>query len=236
MRICRTTCPSACRPVSRPGTGPGLAKARAQSRDLGAEGLMLKAPRRALPRGPQEGRLVEMESRSPYHQRGDDLRAGGIGSACDALHRFHLRRVGWQPAGPLHQGLFRPGGGGGGTDAEFNEITRWVRKNTTDRFGPVRAVRPEHVFEIAFEGIQKSTRHKSGVRPALPPHGPLAPRQAAGGGQHARRSQGDAGPVRLNPRPIIQPLQVGNPPWSGGPDVDAQPVEVATWVLRSSPA
>jgi DNA ligase-1 len=54
------------------------------------------------------------------------------------------------------------------TDAEFAEITRWVRKNTTDRFGPVRAVRPEHVFEIAFEGIQKSTRHKSGVALRFP--------------------------------------------------------------------
>jgi DNA ligase-1 len=54
------------------------------------------------------------------------------------------------------------------TDAEFAEITRWVRKNTTDRFGPVRAVKPEHVFEIAFEGIQKSTRHKSGVALRFP--------------------------------------------------------------------
>jgi DNA ligase-1 len=54
------------------------------------------------------------------------------------------------------------------TDAEFAEITRWVRKNTTDRFGPVRAVRPEHVFEIAFEGIQESTRHKSGVALRFP--------------------------------------------------------------------
>jgi len=54
------------------------------------------------------------------------------------------------------------------TDAEFNEITRWVRKNTLDRFGPVRAVKPEHVFEIAFEGIQKSTRHKSGVALRFP--------------------------------------------------------------------
>jgi DNA ligase-1 len=43
-----------------------------------------------------------------------------------------------------------------------------VRKNTTDRFGPVRAVSPEHVFEIAFEGIQKSTRHKSGVALRFP--------------------------------------------------------------------
>ncbi|KNX42684.1 putative DNA ligase-like protein [Roseovarius tolerans] len=54
------------------------------------------------------------------------------------------------------------------TDAEFRQITAWVRKNTTERFGPVRQVRPEHVFEIAFEGIQASSRHKSGVALRFP--------------------------------------------------------------------
>ncbi|MCB0640231.1 MAG: ATP-dependent DNA ligase, partial [Phaeodactylibacter sp.] len=54
------------------------------------------------------------------------------------------------------------------TDAEFQEITNWVRKNTIERFGPVRSVPPEHVFEIAFEGINRSTRHKSGVALRFP--------------------------------------------------------------------
>ena len=54
------------------------------------------------------------------------------------------------------------------TDAEFRQITAWVRRNTTERFGPVRQVRPEHVFEIAFEGIQSSPRHKSGVALRFP--------------------------------------------------------------------
>jgi DNA ligase-1 len=54
------------------------------------------------------------------------------------------------------------------TDAEFREITAWVRKNTLERYGPVRAVRPEHVFEIAFEGIQESPRHKSGIALRFP--------------------------------------------------------------------
>lgn len=54
------------------------------------------------------------------------------------------------------------------TDAEFREITAWVRKNTLQRFGPVRQVRPEHVFEIAFEGIHESPRHKSGVALRFP--------------------------------------------------------------------
>ena len=54
------------------------------------------------------------------------------------------------------------------TDAEFREITRWVRSNTQQRFGPVRQVAPEHVFEIAFEGIHESPRHKSGVALRFP--------------------------------------------------------------------
>ena len=54
------------------------------------------------------------------------------------------------------------------TDKEFGEITAWVRKNTIGRFGPVRSVTPFHVFEIAFEGIQASKRHKSGVALRFP--------------------------------------------------------------------
>ena len=54
------------------------------------------------------------------------------------------------------------------TDKEFREITAWVRKNTTERFGPVRAVTPHQVFEIAFEGIAASPRHKSGVALRFP--------------------------------------------------------------------
>ncbi|MCB0669210.1 MAG: ATP-dependent DNA ligase, partial [Saprospiraceae bacterium] len=54
------------------------------------------------------------------------------------------------------------------TDVEFQEITKYVRENTLDRFGPVRAVVPNLVFELAFEGIQASKRHKSGVALRFP--------------------------------------------------------------------
>ena len=54
------------------------------------------------------------------------------------------------------------------TDPEFFEITKFVRENTLERFGPVRAVKPTLVFELAFEGIQASTRHKSGVALRFP--------------------------------------------------------------------
>ena len=54
------------------------------------------------------------------------------------------------------------------TDAEFRAITTWVNKHTLERFGPVRRVPPELVFEIGFEGIQASTRHKSGIALRFP--------------------------------------------------------------------
>lgn len=54
------------------------------------------------------------------------------------------------------------------TDLEFQEISRFVRKNTIERFGPVHSVHPELVFELAFEGIQESKRHKSGIALRFP--------------------------------------------------------------------
>ncbi len=60
----------------------------------------------------------------------------------------------------------------GFTDAELKEIDKFVRDNTIERFGPVRSVRAEAhkglVFEVAFEGLQRSTRHKSGVAMRFP--------------------------------------------------------------------
>lgn len=54
------------------------------------------------------------------------------------------------------------------TDAEIKKVDQFVKKNTLDRFGPVRQVKPELVFEIAFEGIARSPRHKSGVAVRFP--------------------------------------------------------------------
>ena len=54
------------------------------------------------------------------------------------------------------------------TDAEFSQITAWVAKHTLERFGPVRRVTPELVFELGFEGIQQSPRHKSGIALRFP--------------------------------------------------------------------
>jgi len=54
------------------------------------------------------------------------------------------------------------------TDAEFRQVDAWIKKNTLERFGPVRSVTPFHVFEIAFEGIAPSSRHKSGIATRFP--------------------------------------------------------------------
>jgi DNA ligase-1 len=54
------------------------------------------------------------------------------------------------------------------TDKELEMVDQFVKKNTLEKFGPVRTVKPELVFEIGFEGIQESARHKSGVALRFP--------------------------------------------------------------------
>ena len=56
----------------------------------------------------------------------------------------------------------------GFTDAELLKLDRFVRNNTIEKFGPVRAVRPALVFEVAFDAVQASGRHKSGVAMRFP--------------------------------------------------------------------
>jgi DNA ligase-1 len=54
------------------------------------------------------------------------------------------------------------------TDAEFRKVDDFIKKNTLERFGPVRSVTPQLVFEIGFEGISLSKRHKSGIATRFP--------------------------------------------------------------------
>ncbi len=54
------------------------------------------------------------------------------------------------------------------SDAEILELDRWIRAHTLERFGPVRSVEPVHVFELGFEGVNRSGRHKSGVAVRFP--------------------------------------------------------------------
>ena len=54
------------------------------------------------------------------------------------------------------------------TDKKKKKVDQFIKQNTLERFGPVRQVKPELVFEIAFEGIAPSSRHKSGVAVRFP--------------------------------------------------------------------
>jgi DNA ligase 1 len=54
------------------------------------------------------------------------------------------------------------------TDAEVRRVDYFVKNNTLEKFGPVRTVKPKLVFEIGFEGINASTRHKSGIAVRFP--------------------------------------------------------------------
>src|SRR3954447_23171327 len=54
------------------------------------------------------------------------------------------------------------------TDAEIRRVDAFVRRHTLEKFGPVRTFQPELVFELAFEGLQRSPRHKSGIAVRFP--------------------------------------------------------------------
>ena len=139
-----------------------LAEVRETSREMGAEGLMLKRLDSPYLSGRKKGDWwkwkvdpLVIDAVMVYAQQGHGRRANLFTDFTFAV---------WDgnqlvPFTKAYSGL---------TDEEFRKITHWVRRNTLQRFGPVRHVRPEHVFEIAFEGIQESPRHKSGVALRFP--------------------------------------------------------------------
>jgi DNA ligase-1 len=136
--------------------------ARAKSRDAGVEGFMLKR----LGSGYPVGRITciwwkwkidpyTIDAVLIYAQRGHGRRA--------ALYTDYTFAV-WSegalvPFAKAYSGL---------TDQEIRQVDNFVRQNTLERFGPVRSVKPELVFELAFENIQRSTRHKSGIAVRFP--------------------------------------------------------------------
>src|ERR1700682_5850384 len=98
-----------------------------------------------------------------YAQRGHGKRSSYYS---DYTFGVWTRGDGGEELGPVGKAYF------GFTDEELLQIDRFVRRNTTDRFGPVREVvhEPDHglVLEVAFEGLQRSTRHKSGLAMRFP--------------------------------------------------------------------
>jgi DNA ligase-1 len=149
-------------PVVKAASWEELTKIRDESRRRKVEGFMLKrlaSPFRVgRPRGDWWKWKIDpltVDAVMIYAQRGTGKRA--------SLYTDYTFAV-WNngelvPFAKAYSGL---------TDKEIRRVDRFVRDNTIETFGPVRSVTPKLVFELGFEGIQKSSRHKSGVAVRFP--------------------------------------------------------------------
>jgi DNA ligase-1 len=140
-----------------------LAAARAESRERGVEGLMLKAAGSSYQVGRRKGAWwkwkvepLTVDAVMIYAQAGSGRRATLFTDYTFAVWDEERHLV---PIAKAYSGL---------SDTEINTLNRWIRANTLERFGPVRSVAAEQVFELAFEGINASSRHKSGVALRFP--------------------------------------------------------------------
>jgi DNA ligase-1 len=139
-----------------------LATERLRSRDFLSEGIMLKRKNSIYRDGRRRGDwwkwkidALTVDAVMIYAMRGHGRRSN--------LYTDYTFAV-WDdgqlvPFAKAYSGL---------TDEEINKVDYWIKQNTIERFGPVRSVKPELVFELAFEGIQKSSRHKSGLALRFP--------------------------------------------------------------------
>ena len=135
---------------------------RMQSREHNAEGLMLKRKDSTYDVGRVRGTWWKwkvapytIDAVLLYAQKGHGKRAGLFTDYTFAL---------WDdgklvPFAKAYSGL---------DDAEIRQVDRFVREHTTEAFGPVRSVTPKLVMELAFEGLQRSSRHKSGIATRFP--------------------------------------------------------------------
>lgn len=161
-----------------------MAERKAAARDEEAEGLMLKRRDSPYGVGRKKGdwwkwkvNPFTVDAVLLYAQRGHGRRA--------SLYTDYTFAV-WRDFDPSVDASGEEAGGGSGggngrrelvpfakaysglTDKEIRRVDNFVRRNTLERFGPVRSVKPELVFEIAFEGIRRSSRHKSGIAVRFP--------------------------------------------------------------------
>jgi len=139
-----------------------LAETRKQSRQMNAEGIMLKRKSSAYLVGRKVGDWwkwkidpLTIDCVMIYAQKGHGRRSNLYTDYTFAV-KDGDKLVSFTKA---YSGL---------TDKEFAEVDNFVKRNSIEKFGPVRTVKPELVFEIAFEGIAASNRHKSGVALRFP--------------------------------------------------------------------
>jgi DNA ligase-1 len=136
--------------------------ARREAREVGAEGLMLKRLSSGYGVGRRRGDWwkwkvdpLTVDAVLIYAQPGSGKRAGLFTDYTFGIWEgSHL-----VPFAKAYTGL---------TDEEIRKVDAFVRRNTLEKFGPVRTVKPELVFELHFEGIQRSSRHKSGIAVRFP--------------------------------------------------------------------
>jgi len=139
-----------------------LAATRATSRDINAEGIMLKRKTSIYQVGRKVGDWwkwkidpLTIDAVMIYAQKGSGRR-----STLYTDYTFAVKDDDKLiPFTKAYSGL---------SDKEFAQVDNFVKRNSLEKFGPVRTVKPELVFEIAFEGIAASNRHKSGVALRFP--------------------------------------------------------------------
>lgn len=158
----------------------GLAAAREGSRERRVEGLMLKHRESAYGIGRTVGAWwkwkvapLSVDAVLIYAQAGHGRRANLYTD-----YSFAVWNRAPRDAAEAEAALDSTGGEltlvpfakaySGLTDEEIKRVDREIRKMTVEKFGPVRRVRPTMVFELGFEGIQASTRHKSGIAVRFP--------------------------------------------------------------------
>jgi DNA ligase 1 len=158
----------------------GLAASRESSRDRRVEGLMLKHRESAYGIGRVVGSWwkwkvapLSVDAVLIYAQAGSGRRANLYTD-----YSFAVWNRAPRDAAEAEAALETTGGDlmlvpfakaySGLTDEEIKQVDRQIRKTTVEKFGPVRRVRPTMVFELGFEGIQASTRHKSGIAVRFP--------------------------------------------------------------------
>jgi DNA ligase-1 len=139
-----------------------LTNLRRQSRNIGSEGIMLKRKGSIYQVGRKRGdwwkwkiEPLVIDAVMIYAQKGHGRRSSLYTDYTFAV-RDGDKLVSFTKA---YSGL---------TDKEFAQVDAFVKRNSLEKFGPVRTVKPELVFEIAFEGIAASNRHKSGVALRFP--------------------------------------------------------------------
>ena len=139
-----------------------LAAIRENSREMGSEGIMLKRRSSTYQVGRKVGDWwkwkidpLVIDAVMIYAQKGHGRRSNLYTDYTFAVKDAD-KLVSFAKA---YSGL---------TDKEFAEVDSFVKRNSLEKFGPVRTVKPELVFEIAFEGIAASNRHKSGVALRFP--------------------------------------------------------------------